>query len=214
MSSGPGIGESALAPLPRDFYLRPTADVARDLLGRYLIFDRSGDPPRVGKIVEVEAYVGAFDLASHASRGHTRRTAPMFEEAGHAYVYLIYGMYWCLNVVTEEVGNPCAVLFRAVEPITGLEGGTDGPGKLCRAYGLDGAWNRADMTSSDLRITAGEPVPATAIGSSPRIGVDYAGEWAAKPLRFFVAGNPFVSQTPGARPRRRRPAPSPLEGEG
>jgi DNA-3-methyladenine glycosylase len=215
MSAVHGIGEGPLAPLPRDFYLRPTVDVARDLLGRYLVFDRGQEPPHIGKLVEVEAYIGAFDLASHASRGHTRRTAPMFEEAGHAYVYLIYGMYWCLNVVTEDIGNPCAVLIRGVEPIAGLEGATNGPGKLCRAYGIDGAWNRADMTSSSLRITVGEPVPATAIGASPRIGVDYAQEWAAELLRFFIAGNPFVSRPARSKGGvRRRSIPSPPAGEG
>jgi len=128
----------------------------------------------------------------------------MYEEAGHAYVYLIYGMYWCLNVVTEAVGSPCAVLVRAVEPIAGIDGTTNGPGRLCRAYGIDGSYNRADMTSSDLRIAAGEPAPPTAISPSPRIGVDYAGDWAEQPLRFFVTGNPFVSKPSRARRRTRQ----------
>jgi DNA-3-methyladenine glycosylase len=137
----------------------------------------------------------------------------MFEEAGHAYIYLIYGMYWCLNVVTEVVGNACAVLIRGVEPIAGLEGTTNGPGRLCRAYGLTGGWNRADMTSSDLRITVGDPVPPTTMGTSPRIGVDYAREWADEPLRFFVVGNHFVSK-PTRSARKPRGRTVPLAGDG
>jgi DNA-3-methyladenine glycosylase len=121
------------------------------------------------------------------------RNAPMYEEAGHAYIYFIYGMYWCLNVVTEEIGQPCAVLLRAAEPIAGLSLAADGPGKLCRAFGLDKRWNRADLTSSELQITTGEPVPDGVVASSPRIGVAYAGEWASQPLRFFIAGNRHVS---------------------
>ena len=207
----PKISGAALTPLPRDFYIRPTIEVARDLLGRYLVLDRGAEAPRVGKLVEVEAYLGEHDLASHASHGHTRRTAPMYEEAGHAYIYLIYGMYWCLNVVTEEIDNPCAVLVRAVEPIAGLEEGTNGPGKVCRAFGLSGSWNRADLTSSDLRVTDGEPVPSTAISVSPRVGVDYAREWADEPLRFFITGNRFVSKPvrSGRRPPRMPTAPAP-----
>ncbi len=194
------VPDRSLELLSRDFYERPTTEVSRDLLGRYLVLQRPGEADHIGKLVEVEAYVGAEDRASHASRGHTRRTAPMFEEAGRAYVYLIYGMYWCLNVVTEEVGQPCAVLIRAVEPVQGLTLASNGPGKLCRAYGLDGTWNRADMTSSPLRITAGEPVDQASIAASPRVGVDYAAEWAEKPLRFFITGNRHVSRPP--KPKR------------
>jgi DNA-3-methyladenine glycosylase len=157
-------------------------------------------------MVEVEAYIGEHDRASHASRGRTKRTEPMYGEAGHAYVYLIYGMYWCLNAVTEEVGSPCAVLIRGIEPIQGLEGRTDGPGRLTRAFGIDGSANRADLTAGALRITEGEPLPANAIERSPRVGVAYAGEWAAEPLRFFERGNPFVSRVPGpSRTRGRAP---------
>ncbi|HZT08283.1 MAG TPA: DNA-3-methyladenine glycosylase [Chloroflexota bacterium] len=189
------VNSSVLEPLPRAFYVRDTVEVARDLLGRYLAFQPPGQSPMIGRLVEVEAYLGERDLASHASHGHTRRTAPMYEEAGHAYIYLVYGMYWCLNAVTGAVGSPCAVLIRAVEPVEGLIQATDGPGKLCRAYGLDGRWNRADLTSSELRITAGCPVEATAIGTSPRIGVAYAGAWAREPLRFFDRTSRHVSRT-------------------
>ncbi|MPZ13208.1 MAG: DNA-3-methyladenine glycosylase [Chloroflexi bacterium] len=197
----PGPGSPA-APLPRAFYQRPTQEVARDLLGRDLTLSLPDAAPRIGRIVETEAYLGELDRACHAWRGQTQRTAPMYEESGHAYIYLIYGMYWCLNVVTEEVGQPCAVLLRAVEPIAGLALSADGPGKLCRAFGLNGAWNRADLTVSPLGITPGEPIPPENVGVSPRIGVDYAGEWALRPLRYFIRGNRSVS---GARsPRSRR----------
>ena len=188
-----GLTRSGLAPLPRAFYLRPTADVARDLLGRYLIVD--GATRRIGRIVETEAYLGEEDRASHSFHGHTRRTAPMYEEAGHAYVYLIYGMYWCLNVVTEEVGRPCAVLLRAVEPLAGLEGSADGPGKLCRAFGLDGSANRTDLTSGALRIAVGQEPLDSEIQTSRRIGVGYAGAWADKHLRFFISSSAHVSHT-------------------
>ena len=197
---GAPVPTSHLIPLPRAFYLRPTIDVARDLLGRYLVVERADGPRHIARLVETEAYLGEEDLACHASRGHTKRTAPMYEEAGHAYIYFIYGMYWCLNVVTEAVGCPYAVLLRAAEPITELTA-MNGPGKLCRALGLDGTWNRADLTSSRLRVTQGVPLEAGEIGSTPRVGVAYAGPWAEKPLRFFDRQSPFVSG-PRTRPPR------------
>jgi len=185
--------------LPRDFYLRPTAEVARDLLGRYLVLERPDSPAHVARLVETEAYLGEEDLACHASRGHTKRTAPMYEEAGHAYIYFIYGMYWCLNVVTEAVGRPYAVLLRAAEAISELPA-MNGPGKLCRALGLDGSSNRADLTSSELRVTEGVPLHTDRVGASPRIGVGYAGPWADRHLRFFDTASRSVSG-----PRRHRP---------
>ena len=185
--------------MPRAFYLRPTIEVARDILGRYLILDRVGQPLRVGRIVEAEAYLGEEDRACHAFRGRTRRTAPMYEEAGHAYMYFVYGMYWCLNAVTEEVGRPYAVLVRAVEPIAGLDGAADGPGKLCRAFGLDGSWNRADLTTGELRVTSGDPPRAGDVATSSRVGVAYAREWADRPLRYYVASSPHVSKAVGQR---------------
>jgi DNA-3-methyladenine glycosylase len=169
-------------------------EVAEDLIGRYLVLTDVGGPDRVGRIVETEAYVGEHDRASHARAGHTARTAPMYEEAGHAYVYRIYGMYWCLNAVTEPLGTPCAVLIRAVEPITGLTQATDGPGKLCRAFGIDGSRNRADLTVGPLQITAGNRAHLGAIRAAPRIGVDYAGVWAQEPLRFYAEASPYVSR--------------------
>jgi DNA-3-methyladenine glycosylase len=153
----------------------------------------------VGRIVETEAYVGEHDRASHARAGRTARTAPMYEEPGHAYVYRIYGMYWCLNVVTEPVGMPCAVLIRAVEPITALPESTNGPGKLCRAYGIDGSYNRADLTAGPLQITTGDLARTGSICAAPRIGVAYAGEWADEPLRFFAESSRFVSRQPRSR---------------
>ena len=197
-SPRPPLAAPSLEPLPRDFYLRPTEEVARDLLGRYVVVERPGEAlPHVARLVETEAYLGEEDLACHASRGRTKRTAPMYEEAGHAYIYFIYGMYWCLNVVTEAVGRPYAVLLRAAEPISDLPA-MNGPGKLCRALGLDGAWNRADLTSGLLRVTEGASIAGERIGCSPRVGVGYAGPWAEKPLRFFAADSRSVSG-----PRRR-----------
>lgn len=188
-----------LEPLPAEFFVRPTATVARELLGRYLVRDIADGTRLVARLVETEAYLGQHDRASHSSHGRTARTAPMFEDAGRAYVYFVYGMYWCLNVVTEEVGSGSAVLLRAAEPISDISGRLDGPGRLCRALGIDGRWNRADLASGDLRLTAGQPVPATAVDTSPRIGVSYAGPWADAPLRFFVQSNPHVSRGPGQR---------------
>jgi DNA-3-methyladenine glycosylase len=194
------IPAGQLEPLPRDFYLRPTVQVARDLLGRYLIVERPDAPVHVARLVETEAYLGEEDLACHASHGHTKRTAPMYEEAGHAYIYFVYGMYWCLNVVTEAVGRPYAVLLRAAEAVTELPA-MNGPGKLCRALGLNASWNRADLTDSGLRVAQGDPLPLDRIGAARRVGVAYAGAWAEEPLRFFDEASPAVSLHP-ARARK------------
>ena len=190
------VAMDGLDALPRDFHARATERVARDLLGRYLVLRNPMDGPKVGRIVETEAYVGPHDLASHSSHGRTTRTAPMFEEPGHAYLYFIYGMHWCINVVTENVGQGCAVLLRAVEPKLGLAGTTNGPGKLCRAFGIDGRWNRADLTEGALTISAGQPVADDAVSVSPRIGVGYAGTWAEEPLRFLVTSSLCLSRYP------------------
>lgn len=180
-------------PLPREFYARKTIVVARDLLGRILVH-HDGDVRRAGVIVETEAYVGPHDLACHASRGRTARTDVMFGAPGHAYVYLIYGMYDCFNVVTEREDYPSAVLIRAVAPISGTLGKTDGPGKLCRAMNITRALNRADLTTSRLTIEEGTRVSPRRIDKGPRIGVDYAGDWAGKELRFWVRDDPHVSR--------------------
>jgi DNA-3-methyladenine glycosylase len=199
-----------LVSLPRSFYLRPTTEVARDLLGRYLVLEHPGQAPKIGRVVETEAYLGEADRACHAFHGRTRRTAPMYEEAGHAYVYFVYGMYWCLNVVTEDVGRPYAVLLRAAEPVAGIERPADGPGKLCKAFGLNGEWNRVDLTAGNLRITDGRPASSSEVAVSPRIGVAYAGEWAERPLRFYISSSSHVSKSRQA--GRRRPVPSVARG--
>ena len=150
---------------------------------------------RVGRIVEVEAYLGPHDLAAHSSKGLTKRTRVMFGPPGHAYVYLIYGMHWCVNVVTQREGMASAVLLRALEPVRNLEGRTQGPALLCKAMGIDGRLNGQDLLGEALfiRRPAGDP-PVPRIVRRPRIGVDYAGSWARRLLRFYVRGNAFVSK--------------------
>jgi len=181
--------------LGREFYARKTLVVAKDLLGRVLVHVDEG-VRRAGRIVETEAYIGPHDLACHASKGRTARTDVMFGHPGHAYVYLIYGMYDCFNVVTEREGYPSAVLVRALAPLEGCVGKTDGPGKLCRALHVTRAQNRFDLTdpASSLTIEEGTPVSPRKIARGPRIGVDYAGDWAGKELRFWVRQDPHVSR--------------------
>ena len=182
-----------MPPLPRSFYNRDTVLVAREVLGKHLVLVTSGGE-RVGRIVEVEAYLGPHDLAAHSSKGLTDRTRIMFGPPGYSYVYLIYGVYHCMNVVTEPAGHGAAVLLRALEPVRGLTGRTRGPGLLCRAMGIDRALNGHDLLSKDFFI-ADPGSPATpAIVRRPRIGVDYAKHWAKRLLRFYLRGNPFVSR--------------------
>src|SRR5258708_5398896 len=126
------VRRAAMRKLPRSFYDRDTVVVAQELLGKYLVH-QSRDVKRIGRIVEVEAYLGPHDLAAHSARGRTARTKVMFGPPGHAYVYLIYGMYYCMNVVTECEGHASAVLLRAVEPLKNVKGRTQGPGLLCNA---------------------------------------------------------------------------------
>ena len=191
--------------LSRPFYSRSALDVASDLLGKVLV-RRLSRRNLSGKIVETEAYVGPHDLACHASKGHTPRTAVMFGEAGHAYVYMIYGFHFCLNIVTERAGYPAAVLIRAVEPLENadvmrrLRGNpkkdTDigsGPGKLCKAMSIDKSLNGENLLGGTLWIEDRNLEPGT-IRTSPRVGVDYAGEYKDKPWRFYVDGNPHVSR--------------------
>lgn len=168
--------------LPRRYFNRPTVQVARSLVGKHLVRSIDGREV-VGKVIEVEAYVGPEDKACHASKGRTLRTDVMFGPSGIAYVYLIYGMYHCLNVVTEREEFPAAVLIRAIE----IEGELiDGPGRLCRVLEIDRSLNRLDMTRGESLWfeDRGGNVSRGAIGVFPRIGVDYAGEWAKKPWRF------------------------------
>lgn len=180
------------------FYARATCDVARDLLGRRLVCAR-GDQVRAGRIVETEAYIGPEDLACHAARGRTRRTEVMFGPPGVAYVYLIYGMYHCLNAVTEDAGYPAAVLIRAIEPEVGVQARTDGPGRLCRALGIVRSFNGEALAGGRLFIEVGErpadvPEPLAPVVVGPRIGVAYAGEWASRPWRYWLANNRWVSR--------------------
>lgn len=198
--------------LSSSFFARPTLRVARDLLGKYLV-RRVGRSVLSGKITEIEAYIGQDDLACHASRGRTRRTEVMYGNPGTLYVYLVYGMYWCLNIVTERKECPAAVLIRAVEPVEGVElmaknrrnqtppnppltkgrnGGVlrnlcNGPGKLCQAFGITDAMNGKQLGKNTLIIEdRGEIIPRSRILVLPRIGVDYAGHCAKNPWRFIL----------------------------
>jgi len=179
--------------LPRAFYDRDTIAVARDLLGKYLVHTSRG-VERIGRIVEVEAYLGPHDLAAHSARGLTERTRVMFGPPGHAYVYMIYGMYFCMNVVTERAGHASAVLLRAVEPVKNIEERTQGPGLLCRAMRIDKRLNGRDLTGKNFYIAAPANTGPVTIVKRPRVGVDYAGHWARRHLRFYIKGNPFVSK--------------------
>jgi DNA-3-methyladenine glycosylase len=158
--------------------------VARDLLGKTLVH---GD--RSGNIVEVEAYIGPDDRASHARVGRRGRAAIMYGPAGFAYVYLVYGMHFCFNVVTESEDFPGAVLVRAID----VPGG-NGPALLCRALNIDRSCNGLDLTTSELYISDAPEVADSRVRVGPRIGVDYAGEWAARPWRFWVANSQHVSR--------------------
>jgi DNA-3-methyladenine glycosylase len=180
--------------LPRSFYDRDTQVVAKDLLGQYLVHIQEG-VAQVGRIVEVEAYLGPHDLAAHSCKGLTSRTQVMFGPPGYAYVYLIYGMYHCMNVVTEQSGQAAAVLLRALEPIDHIHLRTKGPGLLCKAMNITKMQNNQDLMSDHFFIAkASETLPESQIIKKPRIGVDYAGEWAAKLLRFYIKDNPYVSR--------------------
>ena len=180
--------------LPRRFYDRDPVEVAHDLLGQHLVHVVGG-VERVGRIVEVEAYLGPHDLAAHSARGLTKRTRVMFGPPGHAYVYLIYGMYWCMNFVTQAEGHASAVLLRALEPVKNVADKTNGPGLLTRAMGIDGRYHGHDLLSDDLFVRrAREDDEPMRIAKRPRIGVDYAGHWARRLLRFYVKGSPWVSR--------------------
>ena len=184
--------------LKRSFYNRPTIEVARALLGKVVVHG-----PTAGIIVETEAYLGGDDLASHSARGITGRTRVIFGPPGHAYVYFVYGMYECLNLVCEAEGRPGCVLIRALEPVAGIEimrrrrpaarkpeDLASGPGKLTLALAITRLQNEADVTRGSLVVREpAEPRPVE-IAVSPRIGIS---QCADLPLRFFIRGNRFVS---------------------
>lgn len=190
---------AALEPLPRAFYARPTVDVAHALLGKLLVRRPPGKSGtlRVARLVEVEAYLGQRDAASHARRGPTPRAAIMFGPPGFLYVYLIYGMHNCMNVITETDGVAGAVLLRAAAPVTGvvdLKRPLTGPGKLCAGLEITRKENGLDLTVGGGFYLADDGAPPPARGRSARIGVEYAGAWAARQLRFFARGNPYVGK--------------------
>jgi DNA-3-methyladenine glycosylase len=184
-----------LAPrLPRPFYARDAVVVARDLLGKVLVH-RHGGVRRAARIVETEAYHGSDDQASHARFGRTPRASIMFGPAGVAYVYLVYGTSHCFNVVTGEEGHPSAVLVRAGEPLEGCLHATTGPGNLCRALGIRREeHNGLDLTGDVLLFIEDTAPSAERIVASPRVNVPFAGSWVAKPWRFCLEGNRFVSR--------------------
>lgn len=161
--------------------------MARDLLGKTI--ELNG---RAGRIVEVEAYLGNGDLAAHSAKGITPRTKVIFGPPGHAYVYLIYGMYECLNIVAEPDGQPGCVLIRALEPLWGVDEAMDGPGKLTRAMGITRTEHYgADLTAGPLRVLESTIGEEFEVETTPRIGIRECTDW---PLRFCVKGSPFVSR--------------------
>jgi DNA-3-methyladenine glycosylase len=181
--------------LPSTYFNRPTLTVARSLLGKYLVRE-NGTGTIAGRIVEVEAYVGPQDKACHASKGKTARTDVLFGPPGMSYVYLIYGMYHCLNVVTEREEFPAAVLIRAIE----IDGELiDGPGRLCRAMQIDRSLNRLDITNGQRLWFEDRAVVVrrAEIDAFTRIGVDYAGEWAKKPWRFRLKETEKITRSRG-----------------
>lgn len=173
--------------LALSFYEQDTLHVAKSLLGMHLVRFIDGQK-RVGRIVETEAYQGPHDLAAHTAGGRrTARNETMYGPAGRAYVYFIYGMFHCMNVVTREVGTPHGVLIRALEPVLNIKTKTSGPGLLCRAMHIDLTDNGVSLRGNELWIErpSAKQWRAPLIKSSPRIGVDYAGLWAEKPWRYF-----------------------------
>ena len=186
-------GKNIQRMLPRTFYDRDPIEVARELLGKHLVLRVDG-AERVGRIVETEAYLGPHDLAAHSARGRTARTEVMFGPPGHAYVYLIYGMHHCMNVVTQAEGQASAVLLRALQPVHHLDPHTRGPGLLCRAMGIDRRLNGHDLLSPEFHIAEAASAERIVIVRRPRIGVDYAGHWAKRLLRFYIRDNPYISR--------------------
>ncbi len=181
-----------MRPFTLDEFRSDPLELAPALLGATLIHELPSGERAVGRIVETEAYRGEEDQACHAKAGRTKRTEVMYADGGCAYVYLIYGMYHLLNVVCWPQDQPAAVLIRSIEPISGIEGDTRGPGRLTRAMGIGREHNRLRFGESSLHLYHGSDEPKVATG--PRVGVDYAGEWAAKPWRFWIDGSKWRSK--------------------
>lgn len=200
--------------LNREFYNRNSLIVAKELLGKYLVNNIEGTQ-FIGKIVEVEAYMGPDDKAAHSYNNRlTERTKIMYGDAGHAYVYFIYGMHFCMNVVVEAKGKPQAVLIRALEPVSPKEemakrrygktleelkrseliSITNGPGKLCKAMGINKEDNGEDLCGENLYITQGEEQDKFNMVSTKRINIDYAEEAKDYPWRYYIENNPYVSK--------------------
>lgn len=209
MDLGLDVGIDLGARLPRAFYERPVLEVARACLGKLLVH-RTPEGVVAGRIVETEAYRGPEDRAAHSAGGRrTRRTEVMFGAPGRAYLFRLYGMHWAFNIVCGAVGEPHAVLVRAVEPVLGVElmmerrglgearrELTGGPGRLCAAFALTGEAYGKDLCAGELFLAEPASPPRSRIGRSPRINVDYAGAWAARPWRFYIRGNNYVSVPP------------------
>ena len=207
--------------LPRKFYTQSTLKIAKQMLGKYLV-RKIGSKKLIGKIVETEAYIGPEDKASHAYQGKiTERNKAEYLIGGHIYIYLVYGMYWQLNISTGNEGQPECVLIRALEPIitknsksqipnhkqiskteppqaylkSKIQNLTNGPGKLCRWLKLDKSFYGEDLVKSKrIWLEEGEKIKPSQIIASKRIGIDYAEEWADVPWRFYIKNNPFVSR--------------------
>ncbi len=190
--------------LPRSFYQQDGLQLARALLGKVLL-RRVGDQLTAGRIVETEAYLGEQDPAAHSYKGNTQRTRIQFGPGGYAYVYLIYGMHCCMNIVAAPEGVPHVVLLRALEPVVGLDwmeqrrhthrtaNLCSGPGKLCQAMAIDRSCYGMDLLGEELWLEDAPTVPEEQVAVSRRIHIDYAGEAADWPYRFCVADSPYLS---------------------
>ena len=194
MSAGVAIDDLLENKLDRAFYARDALVVARAMIGTYLIHSKFGEPPRIARIVETEAYRGPTDLACHARVGLTKRTRTLLGHPGYAYVFLIYGMYDCFNVTCLGEGRGHAVLVRGAEPLAGVDHGVrgDGPGRLTRALGITRKDDGADLTGGTLFLAARTKRPKITV--SARVGVAYAGAWADEPWRFYDASSKHASR--------------------
>jgi DNA-3-methyladenine glycosylase len=183
---------SPLTPLAESFFRQSAVEVARQILGTVMT-RRVGDTPRRARVVEAEAYLGPRDLASHSSKGRTKRTDVMFGPPGRAYVYFIYGMHQMFNIVVGEEGRAEAVLLRAAQPLDGWDADLLGPGRLARAFAITAADNRMNLGAGDITFLA-DPQYRARVVKTKRVGVDYAGRWKDRLLRFIDANNPVAAR--------------------